>query len=113
MKIRSYGDFDNTNPRWSPDSKKIAYTDKRLNLWYVDIDKGAPVRVDTDRYEDPTYTLDPAWSPDSKWLTYSKYLPNHLRSVFLYALDTGKSTQITYGLGDARMPVFDKGGKQE
>ena len=99
------------NPRWSPDSKKIAYTDKRLNLWYVDIDKGAPVRVDTDRYEDPTYTLDPAWSPDSKWLTYSKYLPNHLRSVFLYALDTGKSTQITDGLGDARMPVFDKGGK--
>src|SRR5439155_1627803 len=55
--------------------------------------------------------LDPAWSPDSKWLTYSKYLPNHLRSVFLYALDTGKSTQITDGLGDARMPVFDKGGK--
>src|SRR5947209_12050277 len=99
------------NPRWSPDSKKIAYTDKRLNLWYVDIDKGAPVRVDTDRYEDPTYTLDPAWSPDSNWLTYSKYLPNHLRSVFLYALDTGKSTQITDGLGDARMPVFDKGGK--
>src|SRR3989442_1138990 len=99
------------NPRWSPDSKKIAYTDKRLNLWYVDIDKGAPVRVDTDRYEDPTYTLDPAWSPDSKWLTYSKYLPNHLRSVFLHALDTGKSTQITDGLGDARMPVFDKGGK--
>src|SRR3989442_906754 len=99
------------NPRCSPDSKKIAYTDKRLNLWYVDIDKGAPVRVDTDRYEDPTYTLDPAWSPDSKWLTYSKYLPNHLRSVFLYALDTGKSTQITDGLGDARMPVFDKGGK--
>src|SRR3989449_6458870 len=99
------------NPRWSPDSKKIAYTDKRLNLWYVDIDKGAPVRVDTDRYEDPTYTLDPAWSPDSNWLTYSKYLPNHLRSVFLYALDTGKSTQITDGLGDARMSVFDKGGK--
>src|SRR3989442_1487683 len=99
------------NPRWSPDSKKIAYTDKRLNLWYVDIDKGAPVRVDTDRYEDPTYELDPAWSPDSKWLTYSKYLPNHLRSVFLYSLDTGKNAQITDGLGDARMPVFDKGGK--
>src|SRR5438445_4519414 len=72
------------NPRWSPDSKKIAYTDKRLNLWYVDIDKGAPVRVDTDRYEDPTYTLDPAWSPDSKWITYSKYLRNHCMDVYIY-----------------------------
>ena len=29
-------------PTWSPDSKKIAYTDKRLNLWYVDLDKGTP-----------------------------------------------------------------------
>jgi tricorn protease len=27
-------------PTWSPDSKKIAYTDKRLNVWYVDIEKG-------------------------------------------------------------------------
>ncbi|MGH8244985.1 MAG: protease, partial [Gammaproteobacteria bacterium] len=26
-------------PVWSPDSKKIAYTDKRLNVWYVDIEK--------------------------------------------------------------------------
>ena len=36
-------------PTWSPDSKKIAFTDKRLNLWYVDLDKGTPVKVDTSR----------------------------------------------------------------
>ena len=29
------------SPDWSPDSKKIAYYDKRLNLWYVDVDKAA------------------------------------------------------------------------
>src|SRR5215470_12649396 len=57
------------NPNWSPDSKKISYIDKRLNVWYVDIDKGTPVKGDSDLYEDPTYALDPAWSPDSKWLT--------------------------------------------
>ncbi len=99
------------SPRWSPDSKKVAYTDKRLNLWYMDVKKGTPVKVDADLYEDPTYTLDPAWSPDSKWIAYSKFLPNHLRSVFLYSLETSKSSQITDGLSDARMPVFDKGGK--
>ena len=41
-------------PTWSPDSKKIAYTDKRLNLWYVDIEKGTPVKVATEPFEDPT-----------------------------------------------------------
>jgi tricorn protease len=98
-------------PRWSPDSKKIAYTDKRLNLWYVDVEKGVPVKVATDRFEDPTSTMNESWSPDSKWLTYSKFLENHLRTVFVYSLDTGKESQITDGMSDARYPAFDKGGK--
>jgi tricorn protease len=99
-------------PMWSPDSKKVAFTDKRLNLWYVDIEKGgSPRKVDTDLYEDPTYALDPAWSPDSKWLTYSRFLPSHFRAVFVYSLESGKSSQVTDGLSEARFPVFDKNGK--
>src|SRR5437588_7328060 len=98
-------------PLWSPDSKKIAYTDKRLNLWYVDVDKGTPVKVATERFDDPTSAMNESWSPDSKWLTYSKFLENHLHTVFVYSLDTGKESQITDGISDARYPVFDKGGK--
>jgi len=99
------------SPLWSPDSKKIAYTDKRLNLWYLDVAKGTPVKVATERYDDPTSSMTESWSPDSKWLTYSKLLENHLRAVFVYSLDTGKESQITDGISDARYPVFDKGGK--
>jgi tricorn protease len=98
-------------PIWSPDSKKIAYTDKRLNLWYLDVEKGSPVKIATERYEDPSSTLTESWSPDSKWLTYSKFLENHLRTIFVYSLETGKESQITDGISDARYPVFDKGGK--
>jgi tricorn protease len=98
-------------PRWSPDGAKIAYTDKRLNLWYVDVEKGKPVRVDTDLYETPFRLLEPAWSPDSRWIAYTKDLRSHLRAVFVYSLATGETRQITDGMSDARYVAFDKGGK--
>jgi tricorn protease len=99
------------SPTWSPDSKKIAFTDKRLNLWYVDIEKGTPVKVGTDLYDAWGVLMTPAWSPDSKWLTFTKFLPNHFRAVYVHSLESGKSSQITDGLSDARYPEFDKDGK--
>jgi tricorn protease len=98
------------SPTWSPDSKKIAYTDKRLNVWYVDLDKKIPVRVDTDTYAGP-FTLNPVWSPDSRWIAYTKQLRNHLRAVFAYSLDQAKSYQLTDGMSDALYAAFDKEGK--
>ncbi len=98
-------------PIWAPDSKKIVYTDKRLNLWYVEVEKGTPVKVATERYEDPTNSTNQEWSPDSKWLTYTKYLENHQHAVFVYSLETGKESQVTDGTADSRFPVFDRNGK--
>ncbi|MGE0130481.1 MAG: PDZ domain-containing protein [Blastocatellales bacterium] len=99
------------NPTWSPDSKKIAYSDKRLNIWYVDIEKGQPVKpilVDTLARG---FAPGARWSPDSRWLTYAKPLKSWYNAVFVYSLEEGKSTQITDGLSDAQSPVFDKSGK--
>ena len=98
-------------PRWSPDNKKIAYADCHLNLWYVDLEKKKPVKVDKDRFLGGADSLFPNWSPDSKWLVYAKRLPNYLGTIFLYSLESGQSTQVTDGLSDARLSVFDPGGK--
>ncbi len=98
-------------PVWSPDSKKIAYTDKRLNLWYVDIEKGTPIKIDQTPYYNPSFQLTGGWSPDSRWITYARQLKSHLCALFLYSVETGKSTQITDGLSDARHPAFDRSGK--
>ncbi len=98
-------------PVWSPDSTKIAYTDKRLNLWYVDIEAGKPVLVDTDRYDTPTHQFDVEWAPDSAWLTYTKLLPSQLHAAYVYSLKDAKSTQVTDGMSDVLYPVFDKSGK--
>ena len=99
------------DPTWSPDSKKIAYTDKRLNLWFVDIAKGAPVKIDSTTYDTPLRALDPVWSPDSRWIAYTKELPSHMHAVFVYSLEQGKSFQLTDGLSDARFPAFDQKGQ--
>lgn len=98
-------------PLWSPDSKKVAYNDKHLTLWYVDVEKGAPVKVDTTYYFNPAFSWDFAWSPDSRWLTYTKQLKSHMNVVMVFALETGQASQLTDGLSDAKYPVFDKSGK--
>jgi len=100
------------SPVWSPDSKKIAYTDKRLNFWYVDLQKKTPVKVDTDTYTDPAHSpLQMTWSPDSRWIAYTRQLQSHLHAVFAYSIEQGKSYQLTDGLSDALYPAFDRNGK--
>jgi tricorn protease len=98
-------------PTWSPDSKKIAYTDKRLNLWYFDLEKKKPVRVFRDRFTGPQQIFRAAWSPDSRWLVYTAQEVSHMRSVFLYSLESGESHRVTDGLSDSFSPVFDRSGK--
>ncbi len=98
-------------PTWSPDARKIAYTDKRLNLWYVDLDNPTPVKVDTQTYFAFGLATIPVWSPDSRWIAYTKLLDSHMRALFVYSLDSHKSTQVTDGLSEVQYPAFDKSGK--
>ena len=95
-------------PRWSPDSKKVVLTDKRLNLWLIDIDHPTPVKVDAQRWHS---SFDPAWSPDSRWIAYVKELDNHLHGVFVYSLEDKQIHPITDGRSDVTSPQFDASGK--
>lgn len=95
-------------PVWSPDSKRISFTDKKGGLWLLDLDKGEPRRIDTSLRG---RGFEQAWSPDSRWLVYAKPLKSYYRALFAYSLEGGKVAQLTDGMGDAGSPVFDKGGK--
>ena len=95
---------------WSPDSKKIAFTDKRLAIWCADVERGTTVRVDVSPYSYQEEWF-PKWSPDSRWLVYSKHLHNRVRTVFVYDMIEGKLHQMTDGRTHSEAPVFDASGK--
>jgi tricorn protease len=100
------------SPTWSPDSKKIAYSDKRLDLWYLDIDAGKPLHVDTNPYDGgPGTGFNPVWSPDSRWMAYTRQLDSSLSAVFVYGVEDKTAHQVTDGLSDAASVAFDKNGK--
>ncbi|HEY2036656.1 MAG TPA: PDZ domain-containing protein, partial [Steroidobacteraceae bacterium] len=100
-------------PRWSPDSKKVLFSDQKLQLWYVDVSGagGRPVKIATDNFDIPLHAFDARWSPDGRWLTYTKIMPNYLHAIFIYSLADGATHQVTDATSDCMNPVFDTGGK--
>src|SRR5208337_949391 len=99
------------SPVWSPDSKKIVYSDKRLNLWYVNVDGGTPVLIDTNTYDaDPGSGFNPVWSPDSRWVAYTRQLNSGMRAAFIYGLEDKTPHQVTDGMSDAAFVAFDRNG---
>jgi dipeptidyl aminopeptidase/acylaminoacyl peptidase len=82
------GDFDDSEPAWSPDSKLLAFTSNRskpdpdasydTNIWVVaadNTDKGAHLTQVT---ANPGADTMPAWSTDGKWITYVTQLEPRL-----------------------------------
>jgi tricorn protease len=98
------------DPVWSPDSKLLAFRDNRLKLWMLDTTNGKVTHVGEDDYFQ-TDKRDIAWSPDSKWIAYSQIVANHLHALFLYSVETDKSTQFASDSADSRFPTFDRNGK--
>lgn len=98
-------------PSWSPDSKKLVYTDTNLKVWVLDIASGQTKVIGDDPWMVPQRTLNPAWSPDSKWVAYSSRLKSLYHAIFVSNVETGQTKQVTDGLADAVWPVWDASGK--
>jgi dipeptidyl aminopeptidase/acylaminoacyl peptidase len=88
LKQITSGDYDDSEPAWSPDSKLLAFTSNRSNpdpdasydsnIWVVatdNNDKGAHLTQVT---TNPGADTAASWSPDGKWLAYVTMLDPHL-----------------------------------
>ncbi|MBC7898008.1 MAG: PD40 domain-containing protein [Cytophagaceae bacterium] len=96
---------------WSPDSRKIVFTDVHLKLWVVDIASGVSKKHDGDPVMDPERSMDPVWSPDSTWIAFARRAPSLYRVIVVMNAETGEQKQVTDGLADATAPAWDTNGK--
>jgi len=95
-------------PLWSPDSRKLLWSDRNQRLWFVDIDTKEMTKVDS---ASASEIVDYAWSPDSKWITYTKPEEDVMSNIYLYSIDEGKKIAATDGWYESANPVFSADGK--
>src|SRR5205823_7627050 len=88
---------------WSPDSKKILWTDKKNRVQFVDV---ATKKITTVAQSKVWETHDAVWSPDSRWIAYSLEEMNDLRKVYLYSVEQAKTTEITDANYSSYSPAF-------
>ena len=94
-------------PRWSPNSKSIAWADKQQTLWLKKLGAKA-VKVDTSRVSDIDYYR---FSADGAYLSYVKTAKNGLSQIWLYDVKQKRTRQISDGHTADWSPVFDPKGR--
>ncbi|WP_430973734.1 S41 family peptidase [Sunxiuqinia rutila] len=93
---------------WSPDSKKIMWSDRKLRLRYVDIDSKKITTVHTAEYGlIRAYN----WSPDSKWITFSLPTDNRFSKIVVYNTEAKALHEVTDNWYDSGSPSFSSDGK--
>ncbi len=96
------------NPEWSPNSKKIAFSDRDMNLYYIDMDTKKTNQIDKSTQNQIRRYV---WSPDSRFLAYVKDLDNGISAIFVYSFVDKAVHQVTPGYTNDYYPAFDPDGK--
>ncbi len=93
---------------WSPDSKKLMWSDRLQRLRIVDVQSKAVTPVDQDKL---TEIRQYVWAPDSKWVAYTRPDEEMLSKVYLYSLESQKRIEVTDGWYSSADPSFSDDGK--
>jgi tricorn protease len=107
-RVTTGGDIWRYPPLWSPDSRKLAFADRKQHLRYVDVASGKVVDADHSSRADITAY---SWSPDSRFIAYTKPAKSQLSTIWVYSLDDGKTQQLSGELAGETEPVFDPSGR--
>jgi tricorn protease len=106
--LTSGGDTYKYEIHWSPDSKKILWSDKKLRLQYVEVESKVVKPIAQAKVWE---IHDAVWSPDSRWVAYSQEERDGMDRVSLFSLEQGKTYSVTEGWYTSTHPAFSGDGK--
>jgi tricorn protease len=107
-RITTDGDIWKFPAVWSPDSRRLAFGDKKQRLRVVDVESGRVTEVDRSGRND---IRDYAWSPDSRWLAYGKTAETRLAQIWAWHAESNEAVALTDPMVESFSPAFDPKGR--
>jgi tricorn protease len=107
VQLTSEADTYKYAPVWSPDSRKLAWSDKKNRLNVVETDSRKTSVADTGAWE----ITDFAWSPDSQWIAYVRPENRKFSQLHLLNLADGRRAEASDGWFEVGSPEFSSDGK--
>src|SRR5690606_35222430 len=111
--VTSYGPGYRYQTHWSPDSKKMAFVDKAMDLYIYDLETKQTTHVDKQKYlfQYSLSGFSASWSPVSRYLAFEKNLSNRQNAIAVYDYQTKTLREVTSVFYNDMNPVFDPEGK--
>ena len=91
---------------WSPDGKRLSFTDSAQQLWIANRSNGSTKIIDTNRQVHPEWEMMATWSPDSRYIAYTKQNETMFRELYLYSVQERTRHQLTHGLAEVTWPTW-------
>jgi len=109
VQLTSIGTPGTFAPKWSPDSRSIAFhatREKNTDVYAVSASGGSPQRLTTQEGEDN----EPSWSRDGRWLYFVSQRSGK-KEIWKMPSQGGEATQVTRTKEDADIPQESADGK--
>ncbi len=108
VKLTSNADTYKQTLRWSPDGKKIFFTDRKNRLQYVDVATKSVTLVAQGEWSAIAgYDI----SPDNAWVAYTTDTDNRVSVIYLYNMTDKERFAVTDNWYNSSQPMFSQDGK--